>query len=463
MRPARKTAAVVTLAGAVALGAFLLHRGRTAASAAEPPTAVASTGGVTMRAMLQSGMVLRGTHETYLALTLDAPGDAATSRPPLDLAIVIDRSGSMSGEKLAQAKQAANQLLAELGARDQVAIVAYGSDVNTVFPSQAATDEAKRAAQSAIERIYDDGGTNLSGGLVAGTTEIVGARNPEAVARIVLISDGIANEGLFARDDLQRLAADTAARGVSITTVGIGLDFDERTMTSIANSGRGNYYFVESAAALPQMFETEMARLGATVATDVSVAISTAPGVEVLEALGYPMYQQGSVYQVPVADLYAGEHRKLVVRLRVSAERAGGTLELGTFDARFHPVGADEATHTSVTVRAAVTDSRDEWQAHIDRNATRHIERALTAKAIDEATALYENGHAAAATKTLEDRAADASQMAQTIGYDGLEAEIQAATDKADDNFKAAPRPSSTGGKRGRKANISQARDLFKE
>ena len=462
MSPARKTAAVVTLAGVVAIGAFLLHRGHTAASAAEPSAGVASGGGVTMRAMLQSGMVLRGTHDTYLALTLYAPGEAGSSRPPLDLAIVIDRSGSMSGEKLAQAKQAAYQLLAELDARDHVAIVAYGSDVDTVFASQLATDEAKRAAQAAVARIYDDGGTNLSGGLVAGASEIFRARNPEAVGRIVLISDGIANEGLFASGDLQKLSADTASRGVSITTVGVGLDFDERTMTSIANSGRGNYYFVESAAALPQMFETEMARLGATVATDVSVTFATTPGVQVLEALGYPMYQHDGVYQVPVADLYAGEHRKLVLRLRVSAEQAG-TMPLGTFDARFRPVGADDATRTSVTVSARVTDSRDEWQAHIDRDAARHIERALTAKAIDEATALYEKGHAAEATKTLRDRAADAAQMAQSIGYDGLEAEIQAATDKADNNFKAAPQPASTGGKRGRKANISQARDLFKE
>lgn len=462
MSPARKTAAVVTLAGAVAIGAFLLHRGRTAASAAEPSVNAASSGGVTMRAMLQSGMVLRGTHDTYLALTLDAPGEANTSRPPLDLAIVIDRSGSMSGEKLTQAKQAAYQLLAELDARDHVSIVAYGSDVDVVFASRLATDESKRAAQEAVARIYDDGGTNLSGGLVAGATQIFNARNPEAVGRIVLISDGIANEGLFARDDLQKLAADTASRGVSITTVGVGLDFDERTMTSIANSGRGNYYFVESAAALPQMFETEMARLGSTVATDVSVSFAGTPGVQVIEALGYPMYQHDGVYQVPVADLYAGEHRKLVLHLRVSAEQTG-TMQLGSFDAHFRPVGADDVATTSVAVSARVTDSRDEWRAHIDRDATRHIERALTAKAIDEATALYEQGQAAEATKTLEDRASDAAQMAQSIGYDGLEAEIQAATDKADNNFKAAPRPSSTGGKRGRKANISQARDLFKE
>lgn len=466
-----KTFAIIGLAAAVAVGALFLHRSRPSSASVTPvapavdPPNQASAGGVTLHAMLQSSRILRGSHETYLAVTLNADAVAkAHARPALNVAVVIDRSGSMAGEKLAHAKQAARQLLAQLGPDDRFSIISYGSDVSVVFASQKATGTAREAAGIAIDRIYDDGGTNLSGGLAAGKAELLGTPEVGAISRVVLISDGMANEGVIGRDELAALAAQTAEHGVSITTIGVGLDFDERTMTSIAVSGRGNYYFVEDAAQLAQIFDSELTKLGATMATNVEVDIAPAPGVEILEALGYPTYRTAHGVRIPVADLHAGEQRKIVLRVRVTTEHAGA-IDLASMRAEFLPTGASEKTSAAVALRAEVTDDRAVWRANLDKNAALHIERARAAQAINEATLLYEEGRAGEAEAVLDGYDQAAAEMAAK--YDDadlartLETKVRSTARKAKHVFEAAPAPSSTSGKRGRKGNRAEALDLM--
>src|SRR5690606_24631976 len=127
----------------------------------------------------------------------------------------------------------------------------------------------KASAREAIDRIWDDGNTCISCGIERAAGELAGSPVHEGLRRIVLISDGQANAGLWDRNDLVGLATETAARGISISAVGVGLDFDEVTMTRLADVGHGHYYFVEDAARLGQMFERELGGLAETVAADV--------------------------------------------------------------------------------------------------------------------------------------------------------------------------------------------------
>ncbi len=463
MTPARKTTGILVLAAAVAGAALLLTSGKKSPPLARASTAMAAdTSGLSVRAYLQSSHLLVGTHEAHVAVTINAPTDPAHKmRPATNVAIVIDHSGSMAGEKLEHARQAAQRLVSQLSPRDRFAIIGYGSEVEVVFPSARATEQSKDAALAAIARMYDDGGTNLSGGLVAGRAQIQANPESDAVARIVLISDGLANEGIVDREELASLARQTTSRGISITTVGVGLDFDERTMTRIAVSGRGNYYFVESSAMLAELFATELKKLGSTTATQVRVAIAPAPGVEILEAYGYPMQVEGGRVLIPIADLHSGEQRKVVLRTRVSAEKLGA-IDLGTIHVSFLPMGSHEIARATIAWRAEVTNNEQLVLDGRDPEGMRYIERALTAKAIDDATVMYEQGNQSAAMQVLEKRRAEAQVIAGELGDDDLLEEVQQATGVAGGNFAAAPaKPTSTKGKRAQKANRASAYGLM--
>lgn len=451
MTPARKTGGILGAAGVVAAVASMLS-----AATVPPRAASRGAGGVRASARLQSSHVLAGAHETHMAVTVQAPDDpGARRRPPVNLAIVIDRSGSMQGQKIEDAKGAARQLVDQLEPGDRVAIVTYDWEAEVVLASSPADSRGKQAAHRAIDAITSDGGTNISGGLTAGREEVLAYRSPRAVSRIVLISDGLATDGLTEPDELARLASATAESGVSITTVGVGLDFDERTMARIAVSGAGNYYFAESSAMLAELFEQELGKLGATVATELRVRLAPARGVRVVEAYGYELEvdSDGAVW-IAMSDLHAGETRKVVLRLHVDA---GGAreLEVARVDVSYRPVGAREPEHIAMTARARVTTDERDVRDGRDREAAAHIERARTARAIDEATVLYERGDYAAAQQVLEAR------KAADLGDAELEEELDAAAEGAAINFAKAPAASGEGGRKASKKNRAKGYDLM--
>jgi Ca-activated chloride channel family protein len=456
MTPARKTTGILIMAAAVAAAASLLTMAQHSTRAAS-----ARNGDIEVRARLQSSHVLLGLNEAHMAITVKAPdGDGNAARPPLNLSVVIDRSGSMSGEKIEHAKLAARQLVSRLRESDRVAVIAYGSDVDIVFSSRTATSQAKSEAIAAIDRIYDDGGTNLSGGLMAGRDEVMPHRSGEVVSRVVLISDGMANEGISDRSELAQLAGATAERGVSITTIGVGLDFDESTMTALAVSGAGNYYFVESSDALAKIFDDELDKIGETVATEVKVALEPASGVEILEAYGYDITREGNHAIINVADLHAGETRKVVLRLRVNATKPGA-IDLADVTVGYRNVSDGEHNRVDVHARAETTRDQQVVLANADKDALVHIERAKNAAAINRATALYERGDMAAAQAVLGARKQEAAELAEKTEFKALEQEADEATDWAEGNMQAAPSSAGAGGSRAKKANRKGAYDMM--
>jgi len=203
-----------------------------------PHTESIADDGMALSARLVNQRILPGAQEHNLAVTLTAPTatDIAMGRPSLSLAIVIDRSGSMHGAPIQNAKEAALSVLRQLDERDAFSIVTYSSSSETVIPMERATDANKVAARAAIETIDDDGGTCISCGLESGAHEVARSPIERGLRRILLISDGQANEGFYDRDELAQLAANKAASGVSISTVGVGLDFDAK-LSAMTRSG----------------------------------------------------------------------------------------------------------------------------------------------------------------------------------------------------------------------------------
>jgi len=343
----------------------------------------------------------------------------------------------MHGPPIENAKAAALSVVRQLDSRDAFAVVMYSSGSATVVPMQRATDANKAAARAAIETIDDDGGTCISCGLETGTAEIAHSPVTGGLRRIFLISDGQANEGLYDRDELADLAATTAARGVSISTAGVGLDFDEHTMRRLAEVGRGNYYFVEDTVAMAAMFSRELGTLAQTVASDVRLAVTAGPGVRIEEAYGYPMTRAGDRVVVPVADLRAGETRKVVFRVTVAAAHEG-PLVISEIEVGWRRVvdGVPRAAHTTAVVDvvqdpAAIAASVDPATMHI-------VEQALSARALEQAAAAYDHGGMAEAQQILERRSQAVRANAAYLGAETVES-LEAVSRTALDGFARAP------------------------
>jgi len=401
----RTSLALAGAAGTI-IAALLLHA--RARGPSPHPDDVADDG-MRLDARLTSTQILSGAMDHNLAVTITAPHGRAHARPPLSLAVVIDRSGSMTDSPEAQpmsnAKAAAARLIGQLDGADAFSIVTYSGGDETVMPMTRATEANKAAARAAIENIVADGSTCVSCGITRGTNEL--ARSPIAggIRRMVLISDGQANEGIYDRGELAQLAAETAARGVSISTVGVGLDFDEVTMANLASVGRGNYYFVEHTEHLDAMFSRELGGLTETIAADVRLVLTDGPGARIEEAYGYPITRSGNHVIVPIADLRAGETRKVVLRVHIAPARTG-PLTVTQLELGWRRVSDGVARHATTAARVDIVEDPAAVAASVDPSTVDVVEHALSARALEEASQVYDTHGADAAQQVLQLRAA---------------------------------------------------------
>ena len=166
----------------------------------------------------------------------------AVERLPLNVGVVLDRSGSMGGRPLDYVKQAAKFLVEQVGANDVLSLTVFDDQVDVVFPSQRVTN--KDVLKQAVDSIYAGGSTNLSGGLLHGYGEAMTECRPEQVNRVLLLTDGMANAGIVDPDMLEGKVSAMMRKGVSLSTVGVGLHFNEDLLIRLAEAGNGSYYYV---------------------------------------------------------------------------------------------------------------------------------------------------------------------------------------------------------------------------
>ncbi len=184
-----------------------------------------------------------GQHTIRALLRIEGEAPPAGGRAPVNLAIVLDRSGSMAGPKLEAARQAAAMLVRRLRSEDVVSVVAYDQDVATV--AEPATGTAQQDLAQRIERIESGGSTNLSGGWLRGRELVARARGQSGAHRILLLTDGLANVGITDAPSLVGMCASARENGISTTAIGFGEDYDESLLRAMAEAGGGNLYYIE--------------------------------------------------------------------------------------------------------------------------------------------------------------------------------------------------------------------------
>jgi len=264
-------------------------------------------------------------------------------RAPVNLALVIDRSGSMSEKgKIEYAKEAAKQIISGLSPRDRLSVVAYSTDVELLFPIQFLS--GKERAASVVDSLYPTDSTNLWGGLIAGIGQLDKLERKGYINRVILLSDGLANYGITDMGELIKIASNAAEKGIHVTTMGLGVNYDENLLTGLAEYGAGNYYFVESPSQLAGIFDREFGQLASTVAKDPVFTLTLAPGVSVKDVYGYAYEttKDGKV-RINLGDFYGGQERNILVKLNAPVEKTGESL-LATARLEYGDVLGDDGT-----------------------------------------------------------------------------------------------------------------------
>lgn len=329
--------------------------------------------------------------------------DRNVPRLPTDVVVVLDRSGSMGGDPMNKALAAIRELVGQLGRSDRFALVTYSNGADLTIPLAMATPDARRAWTSLLAGIGADGGTNMSAGFDRAHELVSNTRSAGRVARIILLSDGHANQGDASPDGLARRSGRAVSGEYVLSTVGVGQGFDERLMTQLADAGTGNFYYVPDVEVLAGIFESEFESARETVASALEVRIETPKGVHVVDAAGYPLDVHPTHVVIRPGSLFAGQERSFWVTLRVPAASAGeialGNVRLAysTTDGKRH-----EARLASFSTIAAVVDE-SQFVASLDADAvqTHHAEETVN-RVRQAISALVSTGDYSGARDRLE-------------------------------------------------------------
>lgn len=436
-------AGVLVLATAV-VGTVARGKGNGGQSAPIRPSTMYFTaparGPVTFSGTLDRTAVLRGQDglvRMELVVGAKEPKSERPARVPTDLLVILDRSGSMAGAKLEQARAAVRELVTQLGREDRFGLVTYSNEATLVIPLAAADAEARTRWFTTLAGITADGGTNMSSGLDLGLDTIEQARSTGHVPRAILLSDGLANQGDASHDGLLRRATRAARSEYMLTTVGIGADFNEYLMTALADAGTGNYYYLKAGDDLASVFAREFDGARTTVASGLAVQIEPADGVRVVDAAGYPLEQAPHAVSFRPGALFAGQERRIWVTLAVPSTVVGD-VALGRF-ALSYADGPERATLAFADVpHVACVQSEDDFFAAVDvpswtrsvivdgyNQMQQKVAQEVKAGRRDAALKVIEDFRST--TQTMNTRLQSAPVVQQLRSVDKLEGDVAAA------------------------------------
>ncbi|GHV52225.1 hypothetical protein FACS1894206_00620 [Deltaproteobacteria bacterium] len=301
-------------------------------------------------------------------VTLKAPEMLpAPERLPVSVALVIDHSGSMGdAKKMDYAKRAAKTLIRSLAPEDMLAIVIYDDTVKALFPLQKVSDKDKLI--KLVEAVEPGGRTFLSGGLEAGIKQLAGVRR-EGPCRVILLSDGLANVGVTRPDAVAAIGAKARKSGIGVSSIGLGLDFHEDMMQRLAQSGGGQYYYIEDSEYLPSVFKQELALTVESFTRNLRCAFISSGAARGVKVYGYESVSKDNTTDIDISDLSAGEERQIMLRLTVKPEKMSGLQKIGNLQLSYTDRQSGEERQISLPMQLEVLAEEPARREAEERNA----------------------------------------------------------------------------------------------
>jgi Ca-activated chloride channel family protein len=335
-------------------------------------------------------------------LTIEGETPKDVERAPLNLSLVLDRSGSMWGEKLHAARRAASGLVKRLWPEDVVSVVAFDDEVQVV--ANPATGEEQHGLAQRINTIEPGGTTNLSGGWLRGRDLLAENLRKGAVNRVILLTDGLANVGITEPGALVGLCREGVGAGISTTTIGFGDGYDEDLLKAMADAGSGGTYYIETVDQAVGIFEEELEGLMSLAAQNVRVTVRPGAGADFVRVLhDYPSHARGETLTLEVGDLYGREPRRVLAELLIPHTETGDEIDVAHIEVVAHVLTREGGVELR-TISLPVTLSPVEG-GKVEPEVRKEVLLVEAAQARKEALEHRDRGDWEAAASMLRDTA----------------------------------------------------------
>ena len=347
------------------------------------------------------------------------------ARQPVNLSIVLDRSGSMSGDRIERAKEAAIEAVSRLGPDDIISLVAYDTTAATLIPARCVGNS--RDIERIIRSIRAGGNTALYAGVTQGASELrKNIEDRRYVHRIILLSDGQANEGPSSPDDLGRLGAALIREGIAVTTVGVGLGYNEDLMTRLALRSDGNTYFAESSSSLSRIFAAELGDVLNVVARGAVVHVEFPEGVRPLAVVGRTGSVKGRRAEIVLGQIYGGQEKFALIEAEIIPTKAGMEREIARARVTCEDIAAQRTIELAALGRARFSSDNSAVIASANHQVQADFAANRTAEVKEKAIELTDSGRQAEAAKLLRDNATRMRTYGESYGNSTVRQQAEA-------------------------------------
>lgn len=375
--------------------------GRSKSKSTDSPSQFLNGGAIKLEGRLGHPHLLANqTQVSYLLFNLTAARNIQGVRSPLNLAIVIDRSGSMEGKRMSNAKAAAKGMISRLADGDTVTLVAYDREAEMIVPPTSLDDAARSRIREVVDGISAQGGTCISCGLELAFSALT--QRTDRVHRILLLSDGEANQGLQTVADFEDMARRGRERGVAISTVGVDVEYNQRVMAVLASASNGRHHFVENPDGLARVFDDELSSLVSTLASDAELVVELPRGVRTRQVFDRDARVQSNRVSVPFGTLSAGEQKTLLIEVELDPQASGPKT---VADARFSFTDLVTRSQKSCGGSLGVQLVRSQGDvSELDPVVAVRLFRSETAEALTQANELVKDGKPAEARDKVREK-----------------------------------------------------------
>lgn len=302
------------------------------------------------KASLSQSKIVQGSDGVvYLQIDLEAPENAvplSTKRKATDFVVVLDRSGSMSAaNKMVYAQKALQTLVQQMSSQDRFGLVSFDDNAEINHYLSYVSSLEKSQLKQKIAAITPRGSTNISSGLSLALQMIQENNNTQRSEKILLISDGLANKGIVDPEALARMISPShrynneEQETFSLSSIGVGLDFNEYLLSTLADQGRGSYHYLQNPSGIYSILSEEFRSASSIYAANLNLQIDLAPDISLIDASGYPLTREGNHYSIQPGHLYNNQKKLLYLTLQLPTTYTYPSRPLGNMNLSFYVQG----------------------------------------------------------------------------------------------------------------------------
>lgn len=322
------------------------------------------------------------------------------TRRPLNISLVIDRSGSMAGEKIRNAKKAAKYVIDQMQEDDYLSVVIYDGSVDVL--QDAVHPYNKQMIKNKIDAIQDRGGTNLMGGALKGYNMVQKNHSEGYINRVLLLSDGLANEGITDPNQIQKIVRKyNNQEGITISTFGVGADYNEDLMTAMAENGMGNYYFIHDAENIAGIFKKELNGLMEVVAQNAELKIAIPEYINIDKVYGYNFDQIGRTISIKFHDIFSEETRGVLIKYTINS-RINQPIAFET-SLSYNDIGNERKERISVMCKSEYTNNFNAYNSSFSDWVSTQVALYISNERLENAMREVDKGNYKEAKKMVQE------------------------------------------------------------